>query len=311
MELLPHRPGTAMTAAGAAISVLLIYGRLVRTVESVDRVDPSWLIQCAPSNPLTGSGGLLKVAGPGKPGLLADAEPEGSDAFRLRAADRFQVYPGEAWGGEADAVAEQDRQDLYHDLVDEPPSQALAGDVGAEDLEVLAARGIQRGGDRFPDVTGEVGDIRVRRVRRLVGEDEHGSVEGVAFASGFCPPVVVGFHPVADLNGSPADEHGAGGRCGLLLPGRVIRHEVEDPVHRVTGTGDEAVQRHRPGHDHLAGSGAGIAHAVPPKSLGGSPDPFRRVSGRRCRHQTRDHTTRKGSLALKVCCPSDARRGAC
>src|SRR6266704_3444312 len=29
MELLPHRPGTAMTAAGAAISVLLIYGRQV------------------------------------------------------------------------------------------------------------------------------------------------------------------------------------------------------------------------------------------------------------------------------------------
>ncbi len=62
---------------------------LVRTVEPVDRV-----------------GGLLKVAGPGKPGLLADAEPEDSDAVRPRAADRFKVYPGEAWGGEADAVAE-------------------------------------------------------------------------------------------------------------------------------------------------------------------------------------------------------------
>ena len=52
----------------------------VRTVEPVDRV-----------------GGLLKVAGPGKQGLLADAEPEDSDAARLRAADRFQVDPSESW----------------------------------------------------------------------------------------------------------------------------------------------------------------------------------------------------------------------
>ena len=36
-----------------------------------------------------------------------------------------------------------------------PPPQALTGDVGAEDLGVLAARGVQCRGDRFPDVTGE------------------------------------------------------------------------------------------------------------------------------------------------------------
>src|SRR5215469_1296705 len=71
--------------------------------------------------------------------LLADADPEDGDGARLRAADRFQVYPGEAWGREADAVAEQHRQYIHQDLVDQPPLQALAGDVGAEDLEVLAA----------------------------------------------------------------------------------------------------------------------------------------------------------------------------
>ena len=55
-----------------------------------------------------------------------------------------------------------------------------------------------------------------------MGEDEHGSGEGVAFAPRVCPPIIAGFHSPAYLNGSPADEHGAGGRCGLLQPGRVI-----------------------------------------------------------------------------------------
>ena len=110
--------------------------------------------------------------------LLADAEPEDGDATRLRAADRFQVYPGEARGGvEPDAVAEQHRQDVYQDLVDESPLQALAGHVSAEDFEVLAARRVQCRGDRFPDVTGEVRDIRGRRsgglwVRTNVGPEK-------------------------------------------------------------------------------------------------------------------------------------------
>ena len=74
------------------------------------------------------------------------------------------------------------------------------------------------------------------------------------------PPLLVGVHPVAYLVGPPTDEHGAGGRRDLRQPGRVRRHEVEDPVHRVTGTGDEAVKRHRPVHDHLA---AHLATAQP------------------------------------------------
>jgi hypothetical protein len=42
---------------------------------------------------------------------------------------------------EANAVAEQDRQDIHQDLVHESPPQALTGDVSAEDFEVPAARG--------------------------------------------------------------------------------------------------------------------------------------------------------------------------
>src|SRR6266516_6742667 len=127
-------------------------------------------------NTSASAGAQLRASDPtrGKPGLLADAEPEDSDGARPRAADRFQVYPGEARGREADAVAEQYRQYIHQDLVDEPSPQALAGHVGAEDLQVLAARGAARRGDRFPDVTGEERDRRVRRVRRLMGKDELG-----------------------------------------------------------------------------------------------------------------------------------------
>src|SRR6266571_755624 len=106
-------------------------------------------------NTSASAGAQLQASDPtrGKPGLLADAEPEDGDGARPRAADRFQVYPGEARGREADAVAEQHRQYIHQDLVDEPPPQALAGHVGAEDLQVLPASGAARRGDRFPDVS--------------------------------------------------------------------------------------------------------------------------------------------------------------
>jgi hypothetical protein len=51
---------------------------------------------------------------------------------------------------EANAVTEQRRQYINH----EPPPQALAGRVGAEDLRFFAARGAGCG-DGFPDVTGD------------------------------------------------------------------------------------------------------------------------------------------------------------
>src|ERR1700749_2106686 len=96
-----------------------------------------------------------------------------------RAVERFQVYPRETRGGvEPDAVAEQHRQDIHQDLVHESPLQALTGHGSTEEFEVLAARGVQCRGDRLPDVTGEVRDLRGRWVWRPVGEDERGSGEG-------------------------------------------------------------------------------------------------------------------------------------
>ena len=127
-------------------------------------------------------------------------------------------------------------------------------------LQVLAARGVQRGRDRIRDVTGEVRDVRVRRVRRTMGENEHGSRERVLRAC-----CLVRFHPGAHVPGAPTDEHCASGRRDLRDVFRC--HEVGDasgpPVHRVAGTGDEAIERHRPVHDHP--SSAGIAHPVPPE----------------------------------------------
>ena len=122
------------------------------------------------------------------PGLLADAEPKDGDGSRPCAVERFQVDPGEARGREkANAVAEQDRQDIHQDLVHEPPPQALTRHVSTDDFEVLAACGVQCRGNRFPDVTGEERDRRVRRVRRLVGEDELGSP---VVARGFGPSAI-------------------------------------------------------------------------------------------------------------------------
>ena len=154
----------------------------------------------------------------------------------------------ETRGREADAVAEQHRQYVHQDLVDEPPLQALTGDVGAEDLQVLAARSVQCGGDRFPDVTGEDRDVRVRRLQRPMGEEEHGSGEGVVDAARLRRPP----------SGRPRPRS-VGRRAWRRWPPRsprspsgATKSERHRPVHRVTGTGDEAVERHRPVHDHLA-----------------------------------------------------------
>src|SRR4051794_17241430 len=53
--------------------------------------------------------------------LLADAEAEDGAVARPHAAERFQVCPRETRGREANAVAEQHRQYIHQDLVDEFP----------------------------------------------------------------------------------------------------------------------------------------------------------------------------------------------
>ena len=84
---------------------------------------------------------------------------------------------GRPWGEKRMPSPSNTGHHIHQDLVDEPPPQALAGHVGAEDLQVLPARSVQRRGDRCPDIAAEERDLRVRRVRRLVGQDEERSGE--------------------------------------------------------------------------------------------------------------------------------------
>ena len=79
----------------------------------------------------------------------ARAEAQDCHGARPSAAERFQVDLGQARCREEDAVAEQHRQHVDQDLVDEPPPQALAGHVGTEDLQILGAGGPARRRDRL------------------------------------------------------------------------------------------------------------------------------------------------------------------
>ena len=126
-----------------------------------------------------------------KTGCLRTRNRRIGDGSRPRAAERFQVYPRETRGGEPDAVPEQHRQDIHQDLVHEPPTQALTGHVSTEDFEVPPARSVQCRSDRFPDITGKERNLRVRRLRRLVGQDEHSSGR-VAYVAR-----ILGRHPAA------------------------------------------------------------------------------------------------------------------
>jgi hypothetical protein len=104
----------------------------------------------------------------------------------------------------------------------------------------FATRSGQRRGDRLADVTGEERNLRVGPVWWFMGQDVHGSREGVGFAARCGPPLLGSVHPVADLVRPPTDEHGACGRRDLWE--LAWRHEVENPVHCVTGTGNKAVE---------------------------------------------------------------------
>src|SRR6185369_1123970 len=116
--------------------------------------------------------------------LLPHAEAKDGDGSVPSAVERLQVNPRQTRGGvEPGPVAEQQRQDVHQDLVHQTPLQALTGYVSAENFKVLASRGGQGRGDRFPDVAGEVRDSRGRRVGWPMGEDERRSGEGVPFVA--------------------------------------------------------------------------------------------------------------------------------
>ncbi len=74
-------------------------------------------------------------------------------------------------GEEAGAVAEQLGHDQDQDLVEQPGREALAGDVGAEDVHVASAGGLTRRCDARLEVRHE-GGVGHRFLGRRVGEHE-------------------------------------------------------------------------------------------------------------------------------------------
>jgi hypothetical protein len=73
--------------------VVVEAGNLVSVVVSVLQFEGAVTVWSGPAFVVGVAVGIVAAAA-GKPGLLADAEPEDGDGARLRAADRFQVDPG-------------------------------------------------------------------------------------------------------------------------------------------------------------------------------------------------------------------------
>jgi hypothetical protein len=93
-----------------------------------------------------------------------------------------------------DAVAEQDRQDVQVDLVDQSQLEQLTADGGREHLEVLAPGRRQRDPDRLGRIAAEEGNvIGRRRVLGVVGQHEDRPLPGAAVraaaADGLVPAV--------------------------------------------------------------------------------------------------------------------------
>ena len=230
---------------------------------------------------------------PGGYVLPAHTEAQGRDRARGGTADGLQVNAG--WAdrrGERRAAAEQHGHDVDHDLVNEPVFQALAGEVSAEYLDVLAACGLPGRGDRSLDVTGQEGDRWITRsLRGPVGEHELRSLPRafVGFA-GWFPGIALTY-----LVGPPAREDGTGRRHDFrcLARGRILK----DPVHAVARPRDEAVQRHRAVHDHFPGYCASIAHEVP--SIAADPPGLQTSQDRRTHRRVHGSTQPfRGDLGL-------------
>jgi hypothetical protein len=84
------------------------------------------------------------------------ASAEGQDHRLSRLVDVNGVEEHLAVAGtteQADAVAEDDRQNEHDDLVDQVGLEALLGDLGSEHKEILPGRGAQPRGNGLSDVT--------------------------------------------------------------------------------------------------------------------------------------------------------------
>jgi hypothetical protein len=152
-----------------------------------------------------------------------------------------------------DALAEQDRQDVEVDLVDQAQLEQLTADGGREHLEVLAAGRRQPDPHRLRRAAAEEGDVGGgRRVLGVVGEHEDRPLPGAAVRAAAVDGLVPAF---------PAAEDGARRRDVLVVQARTDRGPGH-PVHFVVRPGHESVQGHSEVPEHLPVRGLrrGVAH---------------------------------------------------
>ena len=151
---------------------------------------------------------------------------------------------------QASPVAQEHRNEVDQDLGDQSFVKTLPDHARAHHEEVLAAGGCGRGGDGLPDVAGKKPDLLVLfALGRSVRQNELGKTESPASDSAY----LGSFRFPAHFEGPSASQHrtGAVEHLPRLFVGRVRRTGMfEHLVHRIIGTGDKTVQRHRHVHQH-------------------------------------------------------------
>jgi hypothetical protein len=138
----------------------------------------------------------------------------------------------------ADPVAEHHRRHRDQHLVELADLDALAGDVGAEHVDVALPRRRARGGDRRREVVEEE-DVGRLVGRRIVGEDELRAAPGAAEGALLVGAAV----RVVAAPGVVADQERADPRDQLAAD--PVRPQPVQPLHVAAGAGDEAVERGR------------------------------------------------------------------
>src|ERR671931_1696498 len=127
-------------------------------------------------------GATTALTPPDERGSANDAVFEMRDAGRLDRTDLLELEVRAEAVEKPCAAAEDERDDVQLELVDEPSREVLVDDAGAAaDEHVLAAGRVPCPVERRLDPVGHERERRVRERERLslvVREDEHGHVEG-------------------------------------------------------------------------------------------------------------------------------------
>src|SRR6266508_2023233 len=166
--------------------------------------------------------GWCVPGGPAPPEACTNGSSGGASPYvrrlrRVGQAEAFELDVGPTRAIEQpDAVAEQDGRDEHKDIVEHTRVEALPGNLGAEDVDVLVTRGGLGRGDAAVEVTDE-GDTRHRCLGGVVGEHELWSGPPPAKRLAFLGRALV---RIVAAEGAAADEKRAD-HADNLVHGRV------------------------------------------------------------------------------------------